>query len=99
MTEKPITVAFTAALDHERGSRIAIEMVPGSYATIPEFDEACERETERKDSGLYSLMVLPLAEAKAFAEALRGFLEGLEDEEMAPQGMPGEKRIREEAPR
>ena len=82
LTEEPLTVAFTAAIDHERGDRVAIETLPGTHATVDEFDRACDRERKGQAEGLYCSMVLPLAEAMAFAEALDRFLRGL------PPGRP-----------
>lgn len=77
VTEEPLTVAFTAALDHEHGDRVAIETLPGTHATIDEFDRACDRERKGQAEGLYYFIVLPLPEAIAFAEALDRFLRGL----------------------
>lgn len=79
VTEEPLTVAFTAALDQELGGRVGIETVPGTHVTIDEFDRACDGgiEERRKDDGLHYFMVLPLREAYAFAEALCKFLQDL----------------------
>ena len=81
-TEEPLTVAFTAALGHEHEDRVGIETLPGTHATIDEFDRACDGEIEerRKVDGLHYFMVLPLREAYAFAEALCKFLQDLPPE-------------------
>jgi len=99
VTEEPITMAFTAALDEDYGGRVAIETVPGSYASIREFDEASDRAAEKKDSELYSLIVLPLAEAEAFAEALREFLGSLDVEDAEALRNESGKVAAEEAAR
>jgi len=82
VTEEPLTVAFTAALDQELGGRVGIESVPGTHMTVDEFDRACdsEREEQRRGEGLHYFMVLPLREAYAFAEALCKFLQDLPPE-------------------
>ena len=99
VTEEPVTMAFTAALDEAYGSRVAIETIPGHYASVREYDEASE-EAGKEDSEFYSLIVLPLAEAEAFAGALRGFLGSLDVEEAeAPIGESGKAAAGEVARR